>query len=329
MMPDDLPTAEESTPESEEPKVEEPAQDPTPEAMTSEEAPPTEEEKDEQKPAEAESPSEGEALDSETEKSETEESETPEPSEMVSEPPEEEGEPEEDSTAELQPAEPGTEEVSEEEPESVETEEVGSESEEEEAIAEEAAAEEPASNKKWYVVKVQSGREDSIKEAIERRVMIDGLEDFFGQIYIPTEERTEKRGSRTYKRKQKLLPGYIMAEVEFNDEMLYLFRETSGVGDFVGGGLEQAPSPMSPKEVKQWLTPEIAGEIDDDEPDKALEDIPFSVGDSVKVKSGMFDGMEGDVVEIDPEKGMVSVQLTIFGRPVKTDLEHWNVEAVQ
>src|SRR5207244_8364632 len=92
-------------------------------------------------------------------------------------------------------------------------------------------------NKQWYVVKVQSGREESIKESIERRVKIEGLQDGFGQIVIPTEKVSEMRKGKRYIRARKLLPGYLMVHVEFNEHMLYLFRETSGVGDFVGAGL--------------------------------------------------------------------------------------------
>src|SRR5215469_9104350 len=104
------------------------------------------------------------------------------------------------------------------------------------------------SNKHWYVVKVQSGREESIKDAIERRVKIEGLEEFFGQVIIPVERVTEMRNGKRVQREQKLYPGYLMVEVEFNDRILYLFRETSGVGDFVGGGLNRAPTPMTPRE---------------------------------------------------------------------------------
>src|SRR5438105_1007288 len=94
------------------------------------------------------------------------------------------------------------------------------------------APEEPApSNKHWYVVKVQSGREESIKEAIERRVRIEGLEEYFGQIIIPVEKVTEMRNGKRVQRTHKLYPGYLMVEVEYNDQILYLFRETSGVGD--------------------------------------------------------------------------------------------------
>src|SRR6266567_2155581 len=83
-----------------------------------------------------------------------------------------------------------------------------------------------ASNKKWYVVKVQSGREESIKEAIERRVKIEGLDDQFGQIIIPVERVTEMRSGKRVVRERKLYPGYLMVEVEYSDGILYLFRET-------------------------------------------------------------------------------------------------------
>ena len=116
--------------------------------------------------------------------------------------------------------------------------------------------EEPApepSNKHWYVVKVQSGREETIKEAIERRVKIERLEEFFGQIIIPVERVTEMRNGKRVVKEQKLYPGYLMAEVEYNDRILYLFRETSGVGDFVGGTLNRPPPPMSQREIDKMM----------------------------------------------------------------------------
>src|SRR5262249_41715623 len=111
----------------------------------------------------------------------------------------------------------------------------------------------PPSNKRWYVVKVQSGREESIKEAIERRVKIENLEEFFGQIIIPVERIIENRNGKRVTKERKLYPGYLMVEVEYNDRILYLFRETSGVGDFVGGSMNHPPPPMSEHEVERML----------------------------------------------------------------------------
>lgn len=180
-----------------------------------------------------------------------------------------------------------------------------------------------ASKKHWYVVKVQSGREESIKDAIERRVKIEGLEEFFGQIIIPVERVTEMRNSKRVVRERKLYPGYLMVEVDFNDRILYLFRETSGVGDFVGGGLNRPPVPMSDREVERMVRRQ-GTEV----PGVQVSKPKFERGERVKVKDGTFAGMEGEVKDILEAKNLVRVELTIFGRPVPVELEYWQVETV-
>jgi transcriptional antiterminator NusG len=186
-----------------------------------------------------------------------------------------------------------------------------------EAGGDEAAPVNP--NMRWYVVKVQSGREESIRDAIERRVKIEGLQDHFGQIIIPTEKVTEMRNNKRVVKERKLYPGYLMVNLEFNDRMLYLFRETSGVGDFVGGGINKPPPPMSDHEVAR-----MKGQRGE-----AVEAPPkskFDKGDKVKVKDGTFAGMEGEVKEVLEGKGASRVELTIFGRPVPVELEYWQVD---
>ena len=195
-------------------------------------------------------------------------------------------------------------------------------SSEDSSVAVETAPPEP-SKFNWYVVKVQSNREESIREAIERRVKIEGLQDLFGQIVIPTEKVSEMRKGKRVIKERKLLPGYLMVQVEFNEHMLYLFRETSGVGDFVGAGLNKKPLPMSENEIKKWVR--TADDKDSGET-KDLKESPFSEGDRVKVKDGMFSGMEGVVKQVLEVKGSVSVELTIFGRPVPVELEYWQVD---
>jgi transcriptional antiterminator NusG len=185
--------------------------------------------------------------------------------------------------------------------------------------------------KNWYIVKVQSGREDSIREAIERRVKIEGLEEFFGEIIVPVERYTTMVGGKRQTRTRKMFPGYIVANVEFNDRILVLFRETSGVGDFVGAGPNRAPQPMPAKEVERILIGQkgaAAGE-------KLVEQIkiPFEKGDRVRVRDGTFVGMEGEVKEIlepkdSKEAPRIRVELTIFGRPVPVEVEAWQVETV-
>jgi transcription termination/antitermination protein NusG len=193
----------------------------------------------------------------------------------------------------------------------------------------------PPNNKRWYVVKVQSGREESIKEAIERRVKIEGLEEFFGQIIIPVEVSTEMRRGKRVRKEHKLFPGYLMVEVEYNDRILYLFRETSGVGDFVGhtvvNGVTRPPVPMSDREVERMLHRHL-------QPDDTKNVAPtikptiskpkFDIGDRLRVTDGIMQTMEGDVLEINQEEGKVKLRLTIIGRPMDVELEFWQVEKV-
>jgi len=179
-------------------------------------------------------------------------------------------------------------------------------------------------NLRWYVVKVTAGREESIKESIERRVRIEGLEPFFGQIYIPVETYSERgRNNKTITKKRKLYPGYVMAEVEFNDQMLYLFRETTGVGDFVGGGANRAPQPMEEEEVRRMLRAKGETVVT-----TVTAKPKFDVGDRVKVKDGPFTGMDGEVKEILEQVGRVRVEVTIIGRSLPVELEYWQVEVI-
>jgi transcriptional antiterminator NusG len=119
-----------------------------------------------------------------------------------------------------------------------------------------------------------------------------------------------------------LLPGYLMVHVEFNEGMLYLFRDTSGVGDFVGAGLNKKPIPMSENEIKKW----IGGPKDKEGPVTETKASPYSEGDRVKIKDGMFSGMEGPVKQVMEAKGAVVVEVTVFGRPVPVELEYWQVD---
>ena len=184
------------------------------------------------------------------------------------------------------------------------------------------ATEPPHSNKHWYVVKVQSGREEAIKEAIERRVKIEGLEDYFGQIVVPVERVTDVVKGKRVTRTRKLYPGYLMVEVEYNDRILYLFRETPGVGDFVGASPTHAPPPMAEHEIQRMLgqRPDVVSQA------APTPKIRFERGERVKIREGTFANMEGEVSEILEAKGLVRVMLKIFGRDVPVELEDWQIE---
>jgi len=202
-----------------------------------------------------------------------------------------------------------------------------------------AAAADAQSPKKWYVVKVQSGREDSIRGALERRIKLENLEPYVGRIVVPVEKVTEVRDGKRRIKKVKKFPGYLFCEVEFNEHVLYLFRETSGVGDFVGGSLTKLPQPMSDREVQRMLSDQEELSEDGKTAKKETEEVvgkgriklDYDTGDTVKVREGMFANMEGPVKEIadrDSQSPKVKVVLTIWGRPVEVDLDYWQVDRV-
>ncbi len=182
----------------------------------------------------------------------------------------------------------------------------------------------PVTGKKnWYVIKVTAGREETIRDAIERRIKIENLEPYYGQIYIPIERVTERRNNKNIVKERKLYPGYFMTELEFNDRMLVLFREITGVGDFVGSGINRAPSPMSELEVQRMLR--TKGEV----VTTTIATKPeFERGDRVKIKDGTFAGMEGEVKDIMEAVQHVKVELTIIGRTVPVELEYWQVDVI-
>jgi transcriptional antiterminator NusG len=178
--------------------------------------------------------------------------------------------------------------------------------------------------KQWYILKVQVNREDSIRESLMRRVRIAGLERFFGDIIIPTEDVAEftKTGKRRIV-KRKLYPGYIVAHIALSDDTWFLVRETSGIGDFTGSGGK--PSPMPTAEIEKILRtvkPDLEGA------GQVRTSIPFKHGDRVRVKEGYFQNFEGDVEAIDETHGRITVMINIFGRPTPVELEHWQVEAI-
>lgn len=175
--------------------------------------------------------------------------------------------------------------------------------------------------KQWYVLKVQSNRERTIRDSILRRVNRDGLEEFFGEIIIPTEKIVETKAGKKKVREQKLYPGYIMVHMALNDDTWYVVRDTTGVGDFTGAAGK--PIPMQEHEINRMLGLE---ETKTDEPTKVKIDL--TTGENVKIKEGPFESFEGAVESIEEASGKVVVLIEIFGRPTPVDLEYWQVEKV-
>jgi transcription termination/antitermination protein NusG len=173
----------------------------------------------------------------------------------------------------------------------------------------------------WYVVKVQVNREESVRKALERRVSMYGLDKYFGKLLVPTERVTEVRAGKKRTRKVRLLPGYLIVQMEINDETWFLIRETSGIGDFTGP--DGKPTPMEPHEVQRLL----AREQTEDKQEAKIK-ISFVMGDRVKIKDGTFANYEGEVHQIDDTSGVVVVMINIFGRSTPVTLEYWQIEAV-
>jgi transcriptional antiterminator NusG len=174
---------------------------------------------------------------------------------------------------------------------------------------------------KWYILKVQSNREDSIRESLQRRVKVAGLDRFFGEIIVPTEMVSEFKGGKKRVVKRKLYPGYIVAHMEINDETWFLVRETPGIGDFTGSAGK--PTPMLPHEVNKIVAKQ---EEKTDEAPKLK--ISFNVGDRVKINEGTFENFEGEVDSIDEASGRVTVMINIFGRSTPVELEYWQIESI-
>jgi transcriptional antiterminator NusG len=178
----------------------------------------------------------------------------------------------------------------------------------------------------WYILKVQVNRENTICTQLQRRVTVAGLDRYFGDILVPTEDVREfnKAGKQRIV-KRKLYPGYVVVNMSINDESWFLVRETSGIGDFTGSSGK--PAALAPDEIARILATTRPAEEEDGE-EKIKTAIPFTVGQRVRVKEGYFQNHEGDVSAVDERNGRIEVMINIFGRPNPVELDHWHVEKV-
>ena len=180
---------------------------------------------------------------------------------------------------------------------------------------------------KWYFVRCQSGCEDSVRKQLELRLKLAGVSDVIPQVLVPFERVTDLKGGKKRIVNRKLYPGYLMLEADIDDaedertmKAHATVRETSKVGDFLGPRGD--PVSLSDSEVSQILV-----RMSDTE-SRPQVSIGLQKGDMVKIKSGAFDGFDGTVEDVSPEKGTVRVVVTIFGRPTPVELEYWEVEKI-
>ncbi|MGB2697177.1 MAG: transcription termination/antitermination protein NusG [Candidatus Zixiibacteriota bacterium] len=173
-------------------------------------------------------------------------------------------------------------------------------------------------NKKWYVAHTYSGHEQKAKKYLESAVEAEGLQDKFGQILVPTESIAEMKQGKRSTKVRKFLPSYILIEMELDRNTQNLVTNSPGVTSFVGSGGK--PVPLRDTEIKRLLKQVERGRTRD------YEEIPFKVGDQVKVIDGPFTDFSGFVSEVNMEKKKLKVMVSIFGRPTPVELDFLQVQ---
>lgn len=172
------------------------------------------------------------------------------------------------------------------------------------------------SNAKWYVIHIQTGYEQRVKQALEQRIKSLGVEDKIFNVVIPTREVVVvKRGKKT-KATEKVFPGYILVKMILDDDSWLVVRTTEGVTGFVGAGLK--PTPISDKEVEA-----IMKFVEQEQPKFKTK---FSIGEAVKITEGPFADFLGTVEAIDEEKGKIKVLVSIFDRETPVELDFLQVQ---
>lgn len=172
---------------------------------------------------------------------------------------------------------------------------------------------------RWYVVHAYSGFESHVMRSLQERIQRSGLEDRFGQILVPTEEVVEMRDGQKRKSERKFFPGYVLVQMEMDDDTWHLVKECPRVLGFIGGTSDQ-PAPISDAEADQIL------QRVEDSSDKPKPKVLFEPGEVVRVNDGPFTDFNGVVEEVNYEKSRLRVAVLIFGRSTPVELEFSQVE---
>ncbi len=170
----------------------------------------------------------------------------------------------------------------------------------------------------WYVLRVQTNREETVRDALLTRVRAAKMEETIKNVLVPTETISEIKSGRKLTAERKIYPGYIFVEMELLEETLAVVKNCPGVGDFLGSGGDAIP--LSEKEVEK-----VTAEAEKKEEAPTIK-IDFDPGDNIKIGEGAFKNFDGVVGEVIADKGLLRVIVTIFGRPTPVELEYWQVE---
>ncbi len=182
------------------------------------------------------------------------------------------------------------------------------------------APEKSALPMRWYVVHTYSGHENKVRENIQKMINASSIRDHFGQIVVPTEEVAEmKKGKKTITTR-KFFPSYILIEMHMSDEAFHLVNDLPGVTGFVG--TSSGPQPLTKSEVER-----ILGRMDK-EKQTIIPEIPFTLGEHIRIKDGPFSDFTGVIDEINVERGKLRVLVSIFGRETPVELDFLQVENI-
>ncbi|MCL2469785.1 MAG: transcription termination/antitermination protein NusG [Alphaproteobacteria bacterium] len=171
---------------------------------------------------------------------------------------------------------------------------------------------------RWYVIHVYSGFEKKVAQMIRETAIKKGLEDYFSEILVPTEEVVELRRGKKVNTERKFLPGYVLIKMDLSDESWHLVKNTAKVTGFLGSGSK--PSPISQKEAERILNQVQEGF------ERPKSSIVFEVGEQVRVADGPFASFNGVVEDVDESKSRLKVAVSIFGRATPVELEYTQVE---
>ncbi len=175
------------------------------------------------------------------------------------------------------------------------------------------SAEEAGAPKNWYIIHAYSGFENKVAESLRTRAEAFGFAGSIGQILIPTEEVVELRGGKKITSKRLLYPGYVLVEMEMNDELWHAVKATPRVTGFVGGG--DKPVPLSADEVNSVLYRQ------QDTGKRVRMKLTFEKNETVRIVDGPFNSFSGKVDEVNPERNTLRVMVTIFGRSTPVELD--------
>lgn len=174
-------------------------------------------------------------------------------------------------------------------------------------------------SQRWYVVQSQSNFENKVKQFLLERIAREGLENYFGQILIPTEEVVEMKMGQQRKSERKFFPGYVLVEMELTNETWHLVRSTPKVLGFIGG-VSDRPAPISNKEAQAILNRVEEGV------NKPRPKVLFEAGEVIRIVDGPFKDFNGEVEEVIYEKSKLRVSVLIFGRATSVELNFDQVE---